>query len=200
MSHDTATHLARRGRIDCRVWAMPAAYTFDCPPIAAFVRRYLTESLVSIDPFSGARRWATYNNDLDPDSPAESHQDARDFLDGLAAKGVRCDLAILDPPYSPRQITEVYRKIGRPATMMDTQNGRLYGDVKERLARVLTHGAIVLSFGWNSAGMGLKHGAEIEDLLLVCHGAAHNDTICLAERIAQSDLFAASVSPPLVAP
>jgi hypothetical protein len=44
----------------------------------------------------------------------------------------------------------------------------------------------VLSFGWNSAGMGKKYGFEQIEIMLVCHGAAHNDTICLAERRRQN--------------
>lgn len=38
------------------------------------------------------------------------------------------------------------------------------------------------SFGWNSAGMGISRGFDLIELLTVCHGAAHNDTICVAER------------------
>jgi len=30
--------------------------------------------------------------------------------------------------------------------------------------------------------MGKSRGYILEDLLLVCHGGAHNDTICIAER------------------
>lgn len=30
--------------------------------------------------------------------------------------------------------------------------------------------------------MGKERGFEILEILLVCHGGAHNDTICLAER------------------
>ena len=57
-----------------------------------------------------------------------------------------------------------------------------YSRVKSAIMGVLKKDATVLSFGWNSAGMGQKHGFEIEEILLVCHGGAHNDTICLAEK------------------
>ncbi|MDE1882322.1 MAG: hypothetical protein KGI89_17440, partial [Euryarchaeota archaeon] len=33
-----------------------------------------------------------------------------------------------------------------------------------------------------STGMGKKYGFQIEEILLVCHGSDHNDTICMAER------------------
>jgi hypothetical protein len=49
----------------------------------------------------------------------------------------------------------------------------------------------VLSFGWNSMGMGKKRGYAITEGLMVCHGVGHNDTLCMAEtRIAeQMDLI-----------
>jgi hypothetical protein len=47
---------------------------------------------------------------------------------------------------------------------------------------VLLDNGIVLSFGWNTVGMGKKRGFEILEIMLVCHGGAHNDTICMAER------------------
>lgn len=49
----------------------------------------------------------------------------------------------------------------------------------------------MLSFGWNSVGMGRKHSFEIVEILMVCHGGMHNDTICVAERKVsqQSDMF-----------
>src|ERR1035441_5546843 len=95
-----------------RVWAMPKAETFDIPPISGFVRRYLMRSKISADPFSRNKRWATYTNDLNPSTCADCHMDAADFLKMLAAKGVRPDLIILDPPYGARQIVDCYAAMG----------------------------------------------------------------------------------------
>jgi len=165
-----------------RVWAMPSADTFSVRPIGDMVQRYLKAAKISCDPFARNKRWATYTNDLNPKTEAEYHMDAEDFLRMLAGKGIRCDLALLDPPYSPRQISECYQEAGIKCGMKETQNSALYSRVKNAMAEVLTDDAIVLSFGWNSAGMGQKHGCDILEVMLVCHGAAHNDTICLAER------------------
>lgn len=165
---------------------MPNADTFTVPPMGEMVQRYLRNAKVSVDPFSRNKRWATHTNDLNPKTEAEHHMDAEDFLLMLARQGVRCDLAILDPPYSPRQISECYQEAGIKCGMKETQNAALYSRVKNALAEVLTDDAIVLSFGWNSAGMGKKHGFEQIEIMLVCHGGAHNDTICLAERKVKS--------------
>ncbi len=66
--------------------------------------------------------------------------------------------------------------------MKETQSALLYQRVRNAIVPVLTEDAIVLSFGWNSVGMGKKHGFEIIEIMLCCHGGAHNDTICIAER------------------
>lgn len=161
---------------------MPSAETFSVAPIGAMVQRYLNASRISCDPFARNKRWATYTNDLNPKTKAEYHMDAEDFLRMLAGKGIRCDLALLDPPYSPRQISECYQEAGIKCGKKETQNAALYARVKNALTEVLTDDATVLSFGWNSTGMSQKHGYEIIEILLVCHGGAHNDTICLAEH------------------
>ena len=36
--------------------------------------------------------------------------------------------------------------------------------------------------GWNSIGMGKSRGYEIVEILMVCHGRAHNDTLCVVDR------------------
>jgi hypothetical protein len=102
-----------------RQWAMPSADTFSVPPIGDFVKKYLRDSKVSIDPFARNKRWATYTNDLNPDTAAEYHCDALDFLKMLKEKGVTADLIIYDPPYSPRQIKECYDGIGRKMQLSD---------------------------------------------------------------------------------
>lgn len=167
-----------------RAWAMPTANTFDCKPIGDFVRRHLHG--VSVDPFARNNRLATYTNDINPNTSADYHMDAEEFLKKLYRDRVAlADCIILDPPYSPRQISECYAAAGLKAGMKDTQNAALYKRVRNAARALCKSGTTVLSFGWNSAGMG--RGFEPVELLLVAHGGAHNDTICLAERCVQSD-------------
>ncbi len=172
-----------------RVFSMPSADTFDMKCIHDFVWRYLNRSKVSIDPFARNKRWATYTNDLNPDTKAEHHLDAADFCKMVEDEGWQlADLGIFDPPYSPGQIVEVYDSVGID-TANAGQNGALYRRVRSAMDRVIVPGGIVLSFGWNSAGMGKGRGYEIVEIMLVTHGGAHNDTICMAERKLQGDLF-----------
>lgn len=165
-----------------RKWAMPNADTFSVPPIGDFVKRYLTGSTVSVDPFARNKNWATHTNDLNPDTSAQHHTDAEDFLKLLAAQSVKADLVIFDPPYSPRQISECYKHVGRAVGMKETQSALLYQRVRQAIIPILTPQAIVLSFGWNTVGMGVGNKFKLIEIMLCCHGGAHNDTICIAEQ------------------
>ena len=165
-----------------RVWAMPNSNTFSVPPIRDFVQKYL--KLVggdSIDPFARNSDFATVSNDLNPETSATYHMDALEFLKKVRMMGRKFSCGIFDPPYSPRQLSECYQQVGRKATMQDTQ-AKSWSDWKNALSPLILHNGYVLSFGWNTVGMGIKRGYEIAEILMVCHGGQHNDTICLAER------------------
>ena len=164
---------------------MPNSDTFSVKPIGEFVKKYLAESKVSVDPFARNCNWAMFTNDLNPKTTAQSHLDAEVFLRNLqfADKPGIVDLVIFDPPYSPRQISECYQEAGLKCGMKETQNASLYSRVRNAIPPILSKNGIVLSFGWNSSGMGKKHGFEIIEIMLCCHGGAHNDTICLSEKV-----------------
>lgn len=165
-----------------RVFAMPNSETFSIPPITAFVQAYLAYMTPSVDPFARDKNWATFTNDLNPETSAQSHIDAEDFLRQLGLQGVQVQLGLFDPPYSPRQISECYKSIGREVSTKETQNAALYKRVRDALDPLIVPGGRVLSFGWSSNGMGKMRGYEIEAILMIAHGGAHNDTICMAER------------------
>lgn len=165
-----------------RVWAMPSSDTFDIPPIGQMVKWYLSRSNISVDPFARNKRWATYTNDLNPDTAAEYHVDALEFLEMLKARGVWADLIIFDPPYSHYQAREEYAGFG-----IDTYTAKNAGSVgtwareKELCYDILSLGGIFIHCGWHSNGMGKGRHCAIEEILLVAHGRAHNDTIVTVE-------------------
>lgn len=162
-----------------RVFAMPSPDTFSIKPIRNFVDAWARGAIV--DPFARNCGIAEFTNDLNPSTSARHHMEAGDYLTFLHECEVRCDTLLFDPPYSPRQISECYKGIGREVTGADTQNAALYKRVRDAALPLLRPGSIVLSFGWNSGGMGIKRGFELHEILLVNHGGAHNDTICIAE-------------------
>jgi hypothetical protein len=162
-----------------RAWAMPSHQTFAIPPIADLLDHWLADAAVVLDPFAGDSQRGTLRNDLDPMTKAESHLLATDWL---ATLSVMADAVLFDPPYSPRQISECYRKVGLVVGMQETQNARLYREVRDGLDRWLKKGGVAISFGWNSSGFGRERGYGVEEILLVAHGGAHNDTIVVVER------------------
>ena len=138
---------------------------------------------VSIDPFARNKRWATHTNDLNPETRAEHHMGALEFLEMLEAQGIKADLVLFDPPYSRRQTLECYQGIGKDYKNQDSQYFTLnWKNERAIIDRLLRPGGIVLSFGWHSNGMMQSGQYEVLELLLINHGGAHNDTICMAER------------------
>lgn len=163
-----------------RQWAMPCADTLSIKPVEELARKYLAG--LSVDPFARDCKLATYTNDINPDTTAEYHMWADEFLKLLIQKGVKAKAGIFDPPYSSRQVKEVYAGMGRQFFKEDNQNCVRWTKERDLMAELIVAGGYVLSLGWNSTGMGKSRGFEKVEILLVNHGSAHNDTICLVER------------------
>lgn len=158
---------------------MPNSETFSLLPVSELLDRYIPKTAIVLDPFARNSIRGTYTNDLNPNTEAQSHMLAEEWVETLAKDA---DVVLFDPPYSPRQIQESYQQIGRPVTGEDTQNARLYRLVKDGLDSSLKPGGLAICCGWNSMGFGLSRGYEMLEILLVPHGAAHNDTIVTVER------------------
>lgn len=160
-----------------RVWAMPNKNTFDIKPIHDLITEELTEGLW-IDPFANQNKLATITNDLSMEFGTDYHLDALDFMKIFDSNSV--DGVLYDPPYSPRQVSECYNNVGYNVTW-DTTKASFWGNHKREISRIVKLGGKVITFGWNSGGIGYKYGFEIERILLVPHGGWHNDTICTVE-------------------
>lgn len=161
---------------------MPNKDTFSIKPISELIHRYVDNPTLRIaDPFCNGKRWCegTVTNDLDESLEADFHMDALDFLKSLGDESMNG--VLFDPPYSPRQVSECYKKLGKTVNMQTTQSS-YWGNMKKEIARVLTPSGVCLTFGWNSGGIGKKYGMEIEEVLIVAHGGWHNDTICTVDR------------------
>lgn len=172
--------IENRAPVISRAWCMPSRHTFTIKPIASLLERHGVRGGAFLDPFAGFHSPARFQNDLNPDTPATHHMDARDYI--ALFDGESLDGALVDPPYSPRQIMECYRGIGRNVTATDTQSAALYAAVKDALADRIRLGGIAICCGWNSQGFGKGRGYELIEILLVAHGGAHNDTIVTVER------------------
>ena len=134
---------------------MPNKKTFCIKPIKELINEEIKGDY--IDPF-----------------PYPYKQDAVDFLRECEPK----DFGLFDPPYSPRQLKEMYGGAG----LDYTSNASYWSNLKKEIGRVVKKDGKVMSFGWNSGGIGKKYGFFLEEILLVPHGGQHNDTIVTLER------------------
>lgn len=162
-----------------RVWAMPNKNTFDIPPIRNLINEEVELSDgIWLDPFANKNRIATYTNDINSAYDTDYNMDALTFLQQFKTASVFG--VLYDPPYSPRQVSEHYKTVGHVVNMQTTQ-ASFWARQKVAISRIVKSGGKVISFGWNSGGIGQKYGFEIKRILLVPHGSNHNDTICVVE-------------------
>ena len=159
-----------------RVWAMPNKWTFKIPAIESLIRKYAANGVGWADPFSGKSQIAEFRNDLNPENGQPSQMEACEFMMTLPPlKGV-----IFDPPYSLTQVSRSYSDMGLQFKGKENPTGG-FPKVKDEISRLVITGGHVISFGWNTVGMGKNRGFEIEEILIVCHGGNRNDTLCTVE-------------------
>lgn len=162
-----------------KTWSMPNKETFSIRPIRELIDKYREEGMVIVDPFARNSDIGTITNDLDPETKAMYHKDATNFLchldDNIA------DMVLYDPPYSARQVSESYKRLGGAVNMQTTQSS-YWAKQKKEIARITKKGGVVITCAWNSGGIGAGLGFEQQEILLVAHGGWHNDTIVTVER------------------
>lgn len=160
-------------------WSMPNKWTFKMKPISSLLSKYVPEGGKNwVDPFSGKSKFAEITNDLNPETDALYHMKAIDFADVIPDN---LDGVLFDPPYSSTQIKRSYENIGIKVTQEETSS-LFYWGVKRKIAKKIKKGGYAISFGWNTSGFGKKLGFEKEKILIVNHGASHNDTLVVVER------------------
>lgn len=158
---------------------MPNSETFSIKPIRELIGKYREEGMVIVDPFARNSDIGTIANDLGPDTKAMYHKDATDFLRGL--KDNMADMVLYDPPYSSRQVSESYKRLGGSVNTQTTRSS-YWARRKNEIARIAKKGGVVITRAWNSGGIGAGLGFGQQEILLVAHGGWHNDTIVTVEK------------------
>jgi hypothetical protein len=143
-----------------RVWAMGNHRTFEIPAIRRLIQEEKLPG-VMINPF-----------------PYQSKVDVFDYLNQIKDSSI--DFGLIDPPYSKRQVSDHYKKMGVKVTGWHTSSGWA-AKVKFEVGRVIKIGGKTITFGWNSSGLGETNGFRLDRILMVCHGGDHYDTICTVE-------------------
>jgi len=164
---------------------MPNKNTFLIKPITELLQLHVISGLW-LDPFANNSISKSIlpnvhiiDNDLNKEFDTNYHIDALDFLKLFDDKSV--DGVLYDPPYSVRQVSEVYNNFGYKVTQ-ETTRADFWTKHKKEISRIVKKKGKVISFGWNSGGIGKTNGFQIEEILLVPHGGIHHDTIVTVER------------------
>jgi hypothetical protein len=141
-----------------RHWCMPSHKTFTIKPFKELIVAELGSNYV--DPF-----------------PYPFKQDAIDYLKTIPDNSV--NHLVFDPPYSQRQLKEKYHSAG--LSFNHPMNNSYWSNCRKEISRIVKSTGKVISFGWNTNGIGIKHGFKITKVVLVAHGSQHNDTIATVE-------------------
>ena len=156
-----------------RRWEMPHKFTFKIKSVSTLLAETMKGQWA--DPFAGEFSPAIIRNDADESRPAEQHLDGLEFLKSLADASV--DGVLFDPPYSTEQALRKYK----PKHGGTAGRAEYWAKCKDEIARIVKSGGRAICFGWDPTGIGKGRGFELERVLLLCHGACHNDTIITVE-------------------
>ena len=160
-----------------RVWAMPNKWTFTIKPIKELLYGVVKKGFWC-DPFAGENSPAQIKNDLS--GKVEFKMDALEFL--KTRKDKEFDGVLYDPPYSARQASECYKKVGLENFTNNVTRCDYWSKCKNEISRIIKPGGISVCFGWNSMGIGKNRGFLLQEILLVPHGGSKNDTIVTVEK------------------
>jgi hypothetical protein len=117
--------------------------------------------------------------DLNEEMPADFHMDAYDFVLMAKDRGWSYDTVIFDPPYNLRKSREKYFGVYTSELRK----------IKTELPHIINKNGIVISYGYDTTGMGKQRGFELIHVCVVNHSGDHNDTLCIIERKTQELLF-----------
>jgi|TARA_Y100000310_G_scaffold310635_1_gene356078 hypothetical protein len=126
------------------------------------------DDMVIIDPFARDCPLGTITNDLNPETSAEYHLDALEFLATLEDRSA--DFAILDPPFSDVANERIY---GLKSNLYT--DSRYFKKVMMELGRILKPGAHLLRFGYTTSTM--NRSLELVRLWVVNFYSARNDVL-----------------------
>jgi len=151
----------------------PKKYTFEMPQLLKWTIQNCKGRTLNL--FAGKTRLAGVDEtriDLNPEMPADYHMDAFEFVLMAKAKGWKFDTIIFDPPYNLRKSREKYFGVYTSELRK----------IKTELPNIVSEGGFVISYGYDTTGMGRSRGFELVHVCVINHSGDHNDTLCIIER------------------
>jgi|APSaa5957512535_1039671.scaffolds.fasta_scaffold49881_4 hypothetical protein len=106
--------------------------------------------------------------------------DALELMKQIGTEQV--SFGLYDPPYSQYQLAKMYKNKDESWK----GNGHYFKLVDSEWDRIVSAGGKVIKFGWNSKR--ISKNFEIIRIMLINHGAQHNDTIVTVQKKTQTTL------------
>jgi hypothetical protein len=148
------------------------SYTFRAPKIRRWVEQHCVGKTLNL--FAGTVKLAVDEVRVDADvtTNPDYDMDCLEFVRYATKQQWQYDTVIIDPPYSYRKSMEKYKgHIASP-----------FKQLKDELLNIVPIGGRILTFGYHSLSMGKIRGFEVTNILLINHGGAQHDTICVVEK------------------
>lgn len=177
------------------------AHPFENPHVTRLIDRVISYwnyhnkelTIRIVDPFCNnkttRRQGSTHTtNDLNPKFNADYCMEFNDFGEHMLELNKEFDLVLFDPPYSLRQLKEQYEGIGKDLELWQTHN--MWKRGKDALAKCVSIGGYVISFGWNTKGFGKKRGFEKTHILVLEQAASEDryNLLITVEKKVQTNL------------
>ncbi len=147
-------------------------YTFEAPKLKAWVESRCEGRVLNLFAGKTLLNANEYRVDLDIDTPADLHLDVRKAVNILAKRRRKFNTIIIDPPYNWRKAKEKYgsRMIGQ------------FPQLKNELLSIIPINGRVITFGYDTVGMGKTRGFKKIEICVICHGGETHDTLCVIEK------------------
>ncbi len=141
-----------------------------------------------LDPFARNCQWADITNDLNPDTKAKYHLDAKDFLELMLEEfghnSVKC--IIFDPPFSQRQYEKYEKECKSELVNIYSSPGKVV-EIFDIARKLIKPGGIIIKLGYNSTRPILDY--ELTYLSTTNFGGNRNDVITSIWRNPNQTLF-----------
>jgi len=158
----------------------PKKYTFEMPRLYKWTVQNCKGKTLNL--FAGKTKLKGIDEtrvDLNKDVPADYYMDAYSFVLMAKEKGWKYDTVVFDPPYNLRKSREKYFGVYTSELRK----------IKTELPSIINTGGTVISYGYDTTGMGRKRGFELIHVCVVNHSGDHNDTLCIIEKKIQNGMF-----------
>lgn len=144
----------------------PNKWTFEIREVRNLVSAIVGTGAGWCEPYRGHSRLpCEFTNDLNVSVPAGSHMDAGAFCESLP---YGLEGAVVDPPWSPSQVSRSYAEAGLKATSLDTSSN-FHSRVRIPLSKRIRPAGRLISLNFRGTGFGRNNGFQLEAVMTVVH-------------------------------